>query len=95
MTLFQLTFQLRIFSTVVLMMIVLGRRFTVLQWASLFISLAGIIIVQIGDQFAHAEHTSKYPLNSNMTDKLLGLGAVLIMCMTTAFGSKSWVGYYR
>lgn len=87
--LFSLTFQLRILATVILMMIVLGRRFTRLQWVSLLISLTGVVIVQLGEQLTHPAKASTHELNSSVMDKFLGIAAVLVMCLATAFGSKS------
>jgi drug/metabolite transporter (DMT)-like permease len=70
------------------MMIVLDRRFTVLQWISLILSLLGVVIVQLGGQpYQSGRHTS-HPLHPNATDQLFGLLATAIMCLTTAFGSR-------
>ncbi|KAI6183693.1 Nucleotide Sugar TransPorter family [Aphelenchoides bicaudatus] len=87
--LFSVTFQLRILTTVLLMMIVLNRRFTMIQWVALFLSLVGVVIVQLGGHSGgtHSTNPEHHGVNPDILDKFLGLGAVLIMCMTTAFGS--------
>ncbi|KAI6183738.1 hypothetical protein M3Y97_00521200 [Aphelenchoides bicaudatus] len=85
-TLFSVTFQLSILTTVLLMMIVLNHRFTMTQWVALLLSLLGVVIVQMGGH-SSSIHSKHHGVNPDVMDKLLGLGAVLIMCMTTAFGS--------
>jgi drug/metabolite transporter (DMT)-like permease len=70
------------------MMIVLDRRFTLPQWISLILSVVGIVIVQLGGQQHQSEHHAAHSLYPSAAGKFLGLAAVLLMCLTTAFGSR-------
>ncbi|KAI6219241.1 Nucleotide Sugar TransPorter family [Aphelenchoides besseyi] len=84
-SLFALTYQLRILTTAVLMVIILGRRFTQWQWLALLLSLVGAIAVQLGSstRTTGQSHTHE---SMDTSIQLAGLSAVLIMCFTNAFG---------
>jgi len=84
-TLFLVTYQLRLLTTACMMMFILGRRFSYLQWLALFMALVGVITVQVGggDQKNRASEESA---SLGMSDQIAGLTAVLVMCLTTAFG---------
>jgi len=84
-TLFSVAFQLQLLTTALLMMIILDRRFSCLQWLALIMSLVGVVTVQIGGGDFN-NHASKKTANLGMSDQIAGLTAVLIMCFTTAFG---------
>jgi drug/metabolite transporter (DMT)-like permease len=79
-----MTYQLRILTTALLMVIILDRRFSYLQWMSLIMSLIGAITVQLGGHTPNESH--KGAVETGISDQIAGLTAVLIMCMTNAFG---------
>lgn len=72
------------------MMIILDRRFTVLQWIALFMSLTGAVTVQFGGHAVHEHHhvANSTSISSGVSDQVAGLSAVLIMCLTNAFGGQ-------
>jgi UDP-sugar transporter A1/2/3 len=84
-TLFSMTYQLRILTTALLMMIILDRRFSYLQWFALILTLIGAVTVQLGGHLS-SDHKPSNAVNSGVSEQVAGLSAVLVMCMTNAFG---------
>jgi len=84
-TLFLVTYQLRLLTTACMMMFILGKRFSYLQWLALIMALVGIITVQVGGGES-THHSSEDSVGLGMPDQITGLAAVLVMCLTTAFG---------
>uniref|UniRef100_A0A914D678 Uncharacterized protein n=1 Tax=Acrobeloides nanus TaxID=290746 RepID=A0A914D678_9BILA len=80
-TLFSITYQLRILTTALLMVILLNKIFSGTQWAALFISLLGVILVQASSQTSGKAQEAN-PENSK---QFLGLMTVLGMCWMSAF----------
>ena len=78
---FQITYQLRILTTALLMVILLNKIFSGTQWAALFISLLCVILVQASSQTS-AKAQEANPENSK---QFLGLMTVLGMCWMSAF----------
>lgn len=83
-----MTYQLRILTTAILMMVILDRRFTYLQWISLLMSLVGAITVQLGGHSAHSHNATMGSTNFAVSDQVAGLTSVLMMCCTAAFGCE-------
>jgi drug/metabolite transporter (DMT)-like permease len=74
------------------MMVILDKRFTIVQWIALILSLVGAIVVQLGGHPTHhhhdivVKHNVVSSMNLGVSDQVAGLTAVLIMCLTNAFG---------
>ena len=87
-TLFQVTYQLKLLCTAVLMVLMLGRSLTPLKWLSLVLLFAGIVLTQMkpggdthkGDDGAAAAAAS----SSSMAE---GMAAVVTCAMCSAFSS--------
>ena len=47
----QATYQLKIFTTAVLSMIVLGRKVTLVQWSAIFLLIVGVVLVHLPNDF--------------------------------------------
>uniref|UniRef100_A0A914D579 Uncharacterized protein n=2 Tax=Acrobeloides nanus TaxID=290746 RepID=A0A914D579_9BILA len=76
-----ITYQLRILTTALLMVILLNKIFSGTQWAALFISLLGVILVQASSQTSAKAQEA----NPEKSEQFLGLMTVLGMCWMTAF----------
>lgn len=88
-----MTYQLRILTTALLMMIILDRRFSYIQWFALVLTLIGTITVQLGGHLASNRKPSN-SVNSGVPEQVAGLSAVLVMCMTNAFGGNFVLGFW-
>ncbi|CAJ0579546.1 unnamed protein product, partial [Mesorhabditis spiculigera] len=75
-TTYAVTYQLRILTTALLSVLLLSKRLSGLQWAALFVSMSGVVLVQLDGA------TSVSNARGNW---LLGIGAVFSMCWTSAF----------
>eukprot|EP00929_Paragymnodinium_shiwhaense_P028800 TRINITY_DN16628_c0_g1_i1.p1 TRINITY_DN16628_c0_g1~~TRINITY_DN16628_c0_g1_i1.p1 ORF type:complete len:378 (-),score=72.65 TRINITY_DN16628_c0_g1_i1:158-1291(-) len=69
---YQVTYQLKILSTALLSTLILGRRFSTVQWMALFLLTGGVSLIQMRQADVSARG-----------DRLLGLGAVLCACLTS------------
>ncbi|XP_062590188.1 UDP-galactose translocator-like [Saccostrea cucullata] len=76
---FQVTYQLKILTTALFSVIMLGKPLSRLQWVSLFILFCGVALVQIQPTDSSQ---SKVPVKQN---PLLGLIAVLVQCCLSGF----------
>ncbi|KAE9551404.1 hypothetical protein FO519_005384 [Halicephalobus sp. NKZ332] len=81
-TLFSITYQLRILTTAILMVLILSKIFSTIQWGALFIALAGVVCVQVSSkQILDETDQSK----KNEADYIIGLTVVFIMCWMSGF----------
>lgn len=78
-TLFQVTYQFRVVVTAVFMTMMLGRKFSVLNWVALALLFAGIVLTQL-----KAGSISKIGATGSLT---VGLIAVFVCAVTSAFAS--------
>ncbi|XP_061186571.1 UDP-galactose translocator-like [Saccostrea echinata] len=76
---FQVTYQLKILTTALFSVIMLGKPLSRLQWVSLFILFCGVALVQVQPT---GSSQSKVPVKQN---PLLGLIAVLVQCCLSGF----------
>uniref|UniRef100_A0A1I7X548 HTH_Tnp_Tc3_2 domain-containing protein n=1 Tax=Heterorhabditis bacteriophora TaxID=37862 RepID=A0A1I7X548_HETBA len=74
----EITYQMKIFTTALLMYFVLNKRLSSKQWLALGVLVIGVVDVQL---------VYSPPINKNNIDQkpFLGLASVLIMCITSAF----------
>jgi len=76
---FQVTYQLKILTTALFSVIMLGKPLSRLQWVALFILFVGVALVQVQPTDSSQ---SKVPVAQN---PMLGLIAVLVQCCLSGF----------
>lgn len=95
----QVTYQLKILTTAIFSVIVLGKVLEPSKWLALFLLLAGVIMVMMPRRSLHTTTTEPSVLDSSYnsfleilisgtglsTSTLLGLAAVLAACITSGF----------
>jgi len=81
-TLFSITYQLRILTTAILMVLIMRKVFSKTQWGALFISLAGVVCVQISSRQVIEQ---KGQTKADHGDYIFGLTVVFIMCWMSGF----------
>lgn len=88
----QVTYQLKILTAALLSVTFLGRRVGLKKWISLFVLVAGVVLVQIPRDFnsrelpeADLEQSSSYP-GLGMGRALLGFCGALGACFASGFG---------
>uniref|UniRef100_A0AAF5PP49 UDP-galactose transporter n=3 Tax=Wuchereria bancrofti TaxID=6293 RepID=A0AAF5PP49_WUCBA len=75
---YHVTTQLKVVTTAVFMMIILGRRFSGTRWLSIFLLFGGVAAVELSIN----ERSVREKSDENY---LLGLSAVLLTCVTAGF----------
>ena len=83
---FQITFQLKTLITALTAVVMLGRRLSATQWASLFVLGGGVATMQLGAINAKAA-TSSATLRLESSNYLTGVGAVLVSCLSSAIAA--------
>ncbi|KAI7898862.1 nucleotide-sugar transporter-domain-containing protein [Cokeromyces recurvatus] len=78
---FQVTYQLKILSTAIFSVIMLGRTLTSTQWFALVLLMAGVTLVQ-SETVVTTNHSS---LTEQQQNPLVGLVAVLMCCISSGF----------
>ncbi|KAI8097417.1 nucleotide-sugar transporter-domain-containing protein [Halteromyces radiatus] len=73
---FQVTYQLKILSTAIFSMVLLGRRLDKHQWIALFLLMLGVTLVQL---------STSTTINDETTTTWIGLMAVLASCISSGF----------
>uniref|UniRef100_A0A914V2T9 Uncharacterized protein n=1 Tax=Plectus sambesii TaxID=2011161 RepID=A0A914V2T9_9BILA len=79
-TTFCVTYQFKIFTTAIFLMMMMNRKISCAQWSSLVMLAVGVVAVQLQQQTD--DNVSKKGVDQN---PLLGLAAALSMCFTSAF----------
>ncbi|CAO3699057.1 unnamed protein product [Rhizopus stolonifer] len=72
---FQVTYQLKILSTAIFSIVLLGRSMNTSQWASLFLLMAGVTCVQL-------DHSV---VDKSVQRPWIGLVSVMISCISSGF----------
>uniref|UniRef100_G3PFY1 Solute carrier family 35 member A3a n=1 Tax=Gasterosteus aculeatus aculeatus TaxID=481459 RepID=G3PFY1_GASAC len=78
---YQVTYQLKILTTALFSVSMLGRRLGVYQWLSLLVLMAGVALVQWPSESAAAPEKDAPPPGS----QLVGVAAVLVACCSSGF----------
>ncbi|XP_066548009.1 UDP-N-acetylglucosamine transporter [Amia ocellicauda] len=78
---YQVTYQLKILTTALFSVAMLGRRLNVYQWLSLLILMAGVALVQWPSEAPGVEQQKELSAGS----QLVGVGAVLVACCSSGF----------
>ena len=76
----QVTYQLKILTTALFSVLMLGKKLSSLQWSSLVILFVGVALVQL--QSAPPSGSSSTGASQN---RLLGLSAVVVSCLSSGF----------
>eukprot|EP00760_Papus_ankaliazontas_P033390 PhM_4_TR6317/c2_g1_i1/m.48322/K15272/SLC35A1_2_3; solute carrier family 35 (UDP-sugar transporter), member A1/2/3 len=79
-TLFQVTYQLKVLTTALLMVMLLGRRLSRLKWLSLIILFVGVVFTQLQGQKVSTAKLTVYNL-------VTGLTAVVVCSLSSSFAS--------
>ncbi|CDJ67155.1 UDP-N-acetylglucosamine transporter, putative [Eimeria necatrix] len=75
---YQVTYQLKILTTALLSVLILGRRLSVLRWSALFLLFAGVSLIQ----YPGSSERPKAAMGSPQSP-FIGLVAVLCACLTS------------
>jgi len=78
---YQVTYQLKLMTTAMFSVTMLGKRLSLEQILALFVLTGGVALVQLSEAQSSHERTT----NSNNQDPLLGLGCVLLACVSSGF----------
>ncbi|XP_078484517.1 UDP-galactose translocator [Ciona intestinalis] len=77
---FQVSYQLKILTTAMFSVFMLGRSLSKLQWSSMLLLFIGVATVQVEVQSSSANPTSTTQQNA-----FLGLTAVIVSCLSSGF----------
>lgn len=77
---YQVTYQLKILTTALLSVAILGKALGATKWAALMTLTVGVALIQLPRGHADGETTTSKPVEGNAT---VGLVAVLSACMTS------------
>jgi UDP-sugar transporter A1/2/3 len=78
----QVTYQLKILTTAILSVLILGKVLSVLKWIALLILLLGVSLIQWPRETVNAS-----PGSTLHSDAMIGFVAVLAACFTSGFAS--------
>jgi len=78
---YQVTYQLKILTTAIFSVSMLGKQLDAPKWASLVMLMLGVALVQ----WPTDDGGSKADAGHSWMDKMLGLGAVLLACVSSGF----------
>jgi UDP-sugar transporter A1/2/3 len=81
-TTYQVTYQLKILTTAVFSVVMLGKKLDATKWLSLLLLTAGVVIVQMP---AGGSTTTVTDAEEDEGNPYLGLGAVIFACCTSGF----------
>ncbi|XP_053178791.1 solute carrier family 35 member A3a [Scomber japonicus] len=80
---YQVTYQLKILTTALFSVSMLGRRLGVYQWLSLLILMAGVALVQWPSEMPETQEKEKEALSTG--SQFVGVTAVLVACCSSGF----------
>ncbi|KAJ3389446.1 hypothetical protein HDU92_001020 [Lobulomyces angularis] len=97
-TLFQITYQIKIFTTAFFSMLILKKKLNFNQIVALIVLMIGVVLVQFDDDEVGEESLIKNLNNSsdfwNFNDRFLGLIAVLVSCILSGLAGV-WFEMYK
>ena len=73
-----MTYQLKILTTALFSVLMLGKKLSGLQWSSLIILFVGVALVQL-------QSTSSSSHSAQKQNHILGLAAVIVSCLSSGF----------
>ncbi|XP_050537952.1 UDP-N-acetylglucosamine transporter [Daktulosphaira vitifoliae] len=76
---YQVTYQLKIFTTAVFSVLILKRKLLKHQWVALFVLIVGVVLVQLNNS------TDKSTATRPNQNRLIGIGAAFIACWLSGF----------
>ena len=91
---YQVTYQLKILTTALFSVIMLGRQLNRLKWIALVVLMAGVALVQVSVyyvsvngmlQFPSGDQSSSTSSEHSFADQMVGLAAVSGACVTSGF----------
>jgi UDP-sugar transporter A1/2/3 len=77
---YQVTYQLKILTTALFSVLMLGRKIDSIKWFSLIILTVGVSLVQWPKN-----DDTKVAVDKNFNNKLVGLSAVIVACFSSGF----------
>eukprot|EP00929_Paragymnodinium_shiwhaense_P105069 TRINITY_DN6997_c0_g2_i1.p1 TRINITY_DN6997_c0_g2~~TRINITY_DN6997_c0_g2_i1.p1 ORF type:complete len:396 (+),score=97.28 TRINITY_DN6997_c0_g2_i1:97-1284(+) len=80
----QVTYQLKIFTTALLSVLILGKTLTVQKWLSLVLLVVGVLMVQCTKEGLALDQVAT---GGDLSDAMVGFCAVLAACFTSGFAS--------
>ena len=78
---FQVTYQAKIITTALFAVLLLGKRLSGVQWASLFVLMAGVALIQMPDSSSSSSSSD----DNTSAERFLGLLMVLTACFSSGF----------
>ncbi|CAB4059071.1 SLC35A1_2_3, partial [Lepeophtheirus salmonis] len=82
---FQITYQLKILTTSLISIWILGTHINKTKWVALITLMAGVILVQISQHKINEEKATESTEDSHEKSWLIGLGCVLFACISSPF----------
>jgi len=80
---YQVTYQLKILTTAIFSVVMLGKQLDVPKWSSLVMLMVGVALVQWPtDAGGHSKNAAQ---EHSWADKMIGLVAVLLACVSSGF----------
>ncbi|CAH8550634.1 unnamed protein product [Schistosoma intercalatum] len=80
---FQISYQLKIFTTAIFFRIILSKHLSRIQWCSLGVLFTGVVLTQLSDVVnSSSEETTNIAENNNL---LVGLSSVILACSCSGF----------
>ncbi|EGD80513.1 UDP-N-acetylglucosamine transporter [Salpingoeca rosetta] len=74
---FQVTYQLKVLTTALFAVVLLGKRLSLMQWISLVMLTAGVALIQMPDSETEDEHS--------IAERFMGLIMVVTACFSSGF----------
>lgn len=82
---FQVTYQLKILTTALFSVLLLGRKLDTLKWVSLVVLTVAVALVQLPQRKDSSDEFEEEDHSSSLSSSLIGLIAVLLACVSSGF----------
>ncbi|VDN96982.1 unnamed protein product [Rodentolepis nana] len=79
---FQVTYQLKLFTTTIFSVLFLNRKLSIVQWVSQIVLFIGVAAVQVQEQSGNSSN-----FNSNSPPSIIGLAAVIFASLLSGFSA--------